>query len=473
MDMPLRESSTQSPEKILIKVRDVRWTSSAELNLPAWRHAKNWQEGYEKLWLGSKGHEASIITTSDELLSEKTTQMAGIERKCFYIPFDAVQGNTSTAFALADILKFEIPLLESSAKPKPLNNKLMKPCLALTIDYLEDSKKVQNTTIVIPHWESIGFLRLCINSIRHVFAESLMPEVLVIDDNSNEDTWSRVQALAEEFTFNAIQIQRFDQKKVADVGKLLDEAIRVVQTEYICMLDADTLILSKDFLSVPISKLQSYSVVSVGLDTDLADSYHSNRQWLKYGQVDKKRINLPGYNSITNNLYRVMRTLDAQAISIADPFSRRVINRTLRDQFGRLIRKIDTFLHPKFPMKGFSRELIKARILNSSWPSMPPTSDNGVNANYWMDKNNMGLKINIPITSYGFRTPYDGVCFQNISNFLVHIALSTRALSSERREIEDAGEEFYGAVNEIVENQYEYADMSRKVNEISLIHVYE
>jgi len=84
----------------------------------------------------------------------------------------------------------------------------------------------------------------------------------------------------------------------------------------------------------------------------------------------------------------------------------------------------------------------------------------------------MGLKINIPITSYGFRTPNDGVCFQNISNYLVHIALSTRALSVERREIDNAGEQFYEAVREIVENHYEYAEMSRKVAKISLFHEY-
>jgi len=40
---------------------------------------------------------------------------------------------------------------------------------------------------------------------------------------------------------------------------------------------------------------------------------------------------------------------------------------------------------------------------------MQPTGDNGVNANFWMDANNMERKINIPVISYGLLTPNDGV----------------------------------------------------------------
>ena len=456
----------------MIKVRDVRWTSSAEFTLPAWKKAKTWQEGYEKLWLGVESSKGFIANRSGELLNQYSDASEILERKCFYIPFDAIEGDTSTAFVVTSKLNCSIPLLANGATPTPLNGNFKKPCLAITIDAAPNFEAFQNTTIVIPHWESIGFLRLCINSINLTFNKSELPKILVIDDNSSEDTWMMVQALAKEFSFKTFQIQRSDQKKVADVGKLLDEAIKLVSTEYICMLDSDTQILSREFLKYPISMLQSQSVVSVGLDTNLGDSYHSNRAWLKYGYIDKKRVNLPGYYTVTNNLYRVMRTLDARAISSADPFSRRVKDRKYRDQVGRIIRKIDSLLPTKISKKGFSREIIKWKALNSSWPSMPPTSDNGVNANYWMDKNNMGVKINIPITSYGFRTPNDGVCFQNISNYLVHIALSTRALSVERREIDNAGEQFYEAVREIVENHYEYAEMSRKVAKISLFHEY-
>ena len=471
--MQLRELWIQSLEKILIKVRDIRWTSSADFTLPAWRKARNWQEGYEKLWLGMNSKKDFVITKSDELFTEDLKEPLILERKCLYIPYDATEGITSTALAVADELKFDIPLLQNGAKPRPLNKKLNKPCLAITIDFIPNFEDFRNTTIVIPHWESIGFLRLCLNSINLVFRETQMPKVLVIDDCSRDSTWAQVRDLVSEFSFEAVQIKRTDQKKVADVGKLLDEAIRLVETEYICMLDADTQILTRDFLAYPISMLQSKTVISVGLDTNLAESYHSNQSWLKYGQVDTKKVNLPGYNAITNNLYRVMRTLDASAISVADPFSRRVQSRTYRDQLGRLIRKFDSLLPAQFPKKGFSREFIKWKVINSSWPSMPPTSDNGVNANYWMDKNNMGYKINVPITSYGLSTPNDGVCFQNISNYLVHIALSTRALSNERREIDNAGKQFYDAVGEIVENEYEFADMSRKVREISLLHEFK
>jgi N-acyl-D-aspartate/D-glutamate deacylase len=82
---------------------------------------------------------------------------------------------------------------------------------------------------------------------------------------------------------------------------------------------------------------------------------------------------------------------------------------------------------------------------------MPPTCDNGVAANAWMDQNMMGVKWNYPISSYGVMTASDGVAFQNISGLLVHIALSTRALSESRREVENAGEAYYTAIRNILE----------------------
>ena len=90
---------------------------------------------------------------------------------------------------------------------------------------------------------------------------------------------------------------------------------------------------------------------------------------------------------------------------------------------------------------------------------MAPTSDNGVNANFWMDIGHIGIKVDIPITTIGFHNPLDGVRFQNISTLLVHIALSTRALSTERRKINDIGAHFNDYVREIVENEYNYDEI--------------
>jgi hypothetical protein len=70
-----------------------------------------------------------------------------------------------------------------------------------------------------------------------------------------------------------------------------------------------------------------------------------------------------------------------------------------------------------------------------------------------MDQNMMGVKWNYPITSHGIITESDGVAFQNISGLMVHIALSTRALSDTRREVESAGDDYYDAVKYIVERK--------------------
>jgi hypothetical protein len=176
---------------------------------------------------------------------------------------------------------------------------------------------------------------------------------------------------------------------------------------------------------------------------------------------------LPGYQTITNNLFRIMLTADAKAVAKSIGFSRKAWERRFRDQCGRLLRKLDKKIFSGTRYSGFSREIIKSRILNSNYMNMPPTSDNGVNANYWMDSNCMGYKVNIPITSFGLRTPNDGVCFQNISDIFVHIALSTRALSEDRREISDAGAEFYAAVSDISSGKYSHMKLREKIIEYS------
>jgi hypothetical protein len=63
-------------------------------------------------------------------------------------------------------------------------------------------------------------------------------------------------------------------------------------------------------------------------------------------------------------------------------------------------------------------------------------------ANHFIDVNRLGPKFNIPITGYVGATPQDGAFGQNIAHLAFHFALSTRALSRERREVEDAGPEF-------------------------------
>ncbi len=457
----------------MIVVRDVRWTTDAELCLPAWKKTKNWKSGYELVWLGKvTENQFGIVSNINQLHEIQNKQKSKLGRFCLYLTFDA-QENDKTLFELAaETFGFNVPLLPNNSKPVGICEQINKPGLALTLDILPENEIRGRTTIVIPHWESLGFLRLCIESIKDTFQQEPMPEILVIDDYSRAEVWEELEHLSRILDFKCLQVKRHDHAKVADVGALLDLAIAQVSTEFICMLDADTIVLSIDFLSLPIKHLQDRNIISVGLDTNLGDSYHGNLHWGNFFDPKVRIYGLPGSFSVTNNLFRVMRTLDAQAISLAEPFSRRVKDRKTRDQIGRLIRRLDSKLLGDTKFSGVSRELIKARLLNSNWPSMPPTSDNGVNANFWMDANNIGRKINIPITSYGLLTPNDGVCIQNISSLLIHVALSTRALSDSRREIEDAGRDFYSTVEEIKKNNFNSKNLMNKLEKMSQKYPY-
>jgi len=451
----------------LIEIRDVRWTTNAERKLPAWKMSTDWKSGYDLLWLGnSQESSTGVLTKFHQLESLLSLQNPELQRRCIYIPFD-LEENGENFFEFASrTLGFEIPLLPNGAKLTKIGSETGRPGLAIALDFIPEMASSEKTTVVIPHWESLGFLRLCIESISKVFLNE-KPKILIVDDNSSEDVWKGVQLLSSIHQLECVQVQRHDQSKVPDVGALLDFAVQRIETQFVCMLDADTMIVNTEFLSRPLEFLRDQKIISVGLDTDLGQSYHSNSNWRRFKPRTSKVYGLPGAYSVTNNLYRVMRTLDAKAISSAEPFSRRVSDRKFRDQVGRFLRKLDSKLLINSRFHGASREVIKKRPLNSNWPSMPPTSDNGVNANFWMDANNMGRKINIPIISYGLLTPNDGVCLQNISNSLVHVALSTRALSKVRREIEDAGRPFYEVVDEIMKNEFEYEELSPKLTTMS------
>jgi hypothetical protein len=275
-------------------------------------------------------------------------------------------------------------------------------------------------------------------------------EILVLDDESSSETYRKIESLCEKYSAKLMRISRPNKRTVADVGLLLDLGIENVKTKYVCMLDADTIHLTSDVYDQLLPLLRKRTVVSVGLDTGLGSSYHQNSSWGHVKDLFPYDISYPKQQTVTNNLFRIMRTADALSVARTAKFSRQVENRKLRDQFGRVLRRVSNstnFSWLQDRVKGF----LLSPVLNSHYPSMPPTGDNGVSANYWMEANGMGRKVNIPITSFGFRSASDGICFQNVSDLIVHVALSTRALSTERREISDAGVEFYEAVQNIVE----------------------
>jgi hypothetical protein len=133
---------------------------------------------------------------------------------------------------------------------------------------------------------------------------------------------------------------------------------------------------------------------------------------------------------VVNNLYRLMPTALAKVVSEQIGFTRATPEPTFfekvrRRVVGRLRRHMDI-----------------DSITNGRRPYLPKGADNGVAANHFIDVNKLGPKFNIPLTSYIGLTPKDGAFGQNICGLAFHFALSTRALSRERREVSDAGDKF-------------------------------
>lgn len=446
------------------KVRDIRWTSNLDLKLPAWRNARTWEDGFVNLWLGSSNaldpskSKTKVISSIEQLSELITSQIT--DRTIVAIPIDVTSENGFLWELLLEELKEDVPNWNINFKPVK-SNKNQGPALYLCLD---PASKEQSVTVLIPHWESLGFLELCLYSLNISNLGNL--EILVCDDDSSDKTWNQVLSLCHEFNATAIQVARKDAKKVADVGAVLDFALQFVHTEYVCMLDADTIVISSEFLAKPIQDLQHRYISSVGLDTNLGGSYHPKSNWEIDNPTKMSGLRPPGFYSITNNLFRVMRTQDALAVSTVVGFSRRVSDRKFRDQVGRVLRAVATRSRNK-DLQNMTKRLLNSRMLNSKYPAMPPTGDNGVAANGWLDANRMGLKKNTPIISYGVMTSTDGVAFQNISNLLVHVALSTRALSETRREVDDPGDEYIRAVSDIVNRNGTVKDRYQRVAELS------
>lgn len=457
-------------------VRDVRWTTRNDFSLPAWYRVKNWEAGYRNLWIGVNDQnqmdnfEFRVSDWNSFEHSIESIRKLGHARVLIYIPVIAKGKKVALWSEVLDALKETTPLWNYKFEPVPLEEN-GQPHLALCLDKKMVSPDA-NCTYLIPHWESIGFLELLLHSFERAFLNQIRPKILVVDDGSSSETFNEVSRICGEYNVEIRQIQRVDKGKVADVGAVLDYGLNYVRTEFVCMIDADVIVIDSKMDQKLQQILSDKSVISIGLDTNLADEYHSNLLWGRHKIRKLPGRQLPAYLSVTNNLFRYMRTSDAKAVSQNCGFKRAVMDRKIRDQFGRLIRKgARRFLTPT--QNSLVNDLINKRILNSRFPIMPPTCDNGVAANAWIDQNMMGMKWNIPITSYGILTKKDGTAFQNISGMLVHIALSTRALSETRREISDAGEKYYQAVESIINRSTSVEERYQQVMELSSTHKIE
>lgn len=294
---------------------------------------------------------------------------------------------------------------------------------------IESENNNTDCGIIIPHWESYSFASTAIHHIRQKANQRVKQHIYLVDDDSKDGSFEKLQGrFSKDSDITLWQLRRSDTTN-ANVGYLLDNALKFVEQEYVCMMDADALPISAHWLSFPIWLLEKYNCSSIGCDTGLSNGYLPNRMyhWQNnngyvpaFGLYDNENF------VCINNFYRIMKTSLAQVVSEqvgfarCAPPSRQLLHKVAR-KLGNVARKI---LHKN-----------KTGVLNYA--------DNGVVANYFIDINHLGPKFNLPLLSWVGFTPHDGVFGQNIGNLLFHFALSTRALSQSRREVINSGQQFY------------------------------
>lgn len=293
--------------------------------------------------------------------------------------------------------------------------------LAFTIDSMDKPKSI---AILIPHWNSLPFLKLCLERIQMNRNKELKEKIYVLDDASDDGSLEKAKKYFK--NYKNIEFHRFERhnKQEPDIGLLLDYGLKLVKEQYVVTIDADLFPLSPHWLTLPIWLIEKYGCSSVGLDTGLSSAY-SKLGVSTWWQPDKGYVPHGGiydnsWFTCTNNLYRVMNTALAKVVSEQIGFSR-----SSTHGLGYFYKRYERY------------------------PYLPGGEDSGVAANHFIDINKLGPKFNIPLTSYIGLTPKDGAFGQNISGLAFHFALSTRALSEVRREVQDAGSLYYRWVKAI------------------------
>lgn len=298
--------------------------------------------------------------------------------------------------------------------------------LGLVIESVDDNI---DCGIIIPHWESYSFASAAIHHIRQRANQRVQYHIYLVDDNSKDGSFNKLQdKFSKDTDITLWQVQRSDVTN-ANVGHLLDNALKHIEQKYVCMIDADVFPISSHWLSFPIWLLEKYNCSSVGCDTGLSNGYLPNKMyhWQNNGGYIPAFGLYDNENFVCiNNFYRIMKTSLAQVVSEQVGFARHVPQS--RQVFYRIYRRLES---------------VTRKILHkSSSTNVLQYTDNGVQANYFLDINRLGSKFNLPLLSWVGFTPHDGVFGQNIGNLLFHFALSTRALSQARREVTDAGQQF-------------------------------
>jgi len=205
-----------------------------------------------------------------------------------------------------------------------------------------------SVTVCVPHVSTPGLLACCLENIIHHEHPDLSAEVLVVDQ-SPEPLKSAIHARWDGHKGRHTRISVIDAPRI-DAGYPIDVAVRQATGDFFCSLDCDAWPVNAAWLASPIEQIHRYGFSFVGCDCDLAKAY------AHYGPF-----------VAVNNFYRVSSTDLALRASKAVGFARPV-NRDRGDL-------------------GYAND----------WP-FHDWCDNGVAANWWVDRQMPGRKLVLPVT---------------------------------------------------------------------------
>lgn len=240
--------------------------------------------------------------------------------------------------------------------------------------------------ILIPHKETFDpFLVNCIKWIDKFKHPDIDQKIIIADDfSTNGDYEKTVETYGKRDDIIICRVPKDD--IYANCGGAIDEGCKYIDTDYVCMTDADVFPISELWLWLPIYLCQHFSYLMVGCDSGLG------KVTKDLGISPKDDIDF----DVINNFYRIMRGKDAKWYSENYRFARR---------------------HPNDRPPGWI------------------TADNGVYVNFIMDKISPNKKYNIPLSSYVGLNTVEGAFGQIICGLIMHYALSSRIFSKTRADI--------------------------------------
>jgi hypothetical protein len=257
---------------------------------------------------------------------------------------------------------------------------------------------VRKVTICIPVCFEFEFLKGSINQIMKCKHPEIEYEIIICDQTSQEMS----KMIHDQFShYSEIKIVKIPR---IDAGYPIDVASRMATGQYFCTLDSDAFPISGLWLYLPVRLIEEFGFSFIGKESGLHYSYKDS---------------LGDYFHI-NNYYRVSKTEVARKISQEIGFIR---------------------------SQNRNNPLVQLEYSQS----FPIECDNGVLAQWWSDKFQMGPKLSLMMDKIIGKTPQLGVWGMIIDDLVFHMVFGQ---TNEECGIQSLGQD--------------YVNMSKKINQFGL-----